>query len=343
MRLAVPYHRRMTSEELRPRFSLLDAARILARGRDLDAKLAALTEHVRALMEAPDALVLLYDAASDTAMTADGVSAVVPLGTGEALDAAVRDRLPVWSAPVPAGLTGAGLLGASAQVALVPLVVEDERGVAAEGVLIVGTDAGEPDATTRESLLALADLAAVAVRQARLHSALDERAEYLARLAHTDGLTGLADRRTFEQMLELELARATRNETPLAVAVFDVDGLTEINAEHGAGMGDDVLRHVAATLADRVRLVDTVARIGDDSFAVIAPGDPGGVVALRVRDAVAGMLPLGTLQPSISAGVAHHPADGTTAAELLTAAHTAMDEARQQGPGTVSGAVETAT
>ena len=152
----------------------------------------------------------------------------------------------------------------------------------------------------------------MAVRQARLHNALAERAEYLERLARTDPLTGLADRRTFDQMLELEVARAVRQGSPLAVALFDVDALTEIIAAHGASVGDDVLRNVAATIADKVRLIDTVARIGEDVFGVIAPGDAGGIVARRVQDAVAALPPVGPVQASVSAAVVHHPADGET-------------------------------
>jgi diguanylate cyclase (GGDEF)-like protein len=339
----VPYHPAVTSERPQPRFSLLDAARVLARGRDLDAQLTALTDHARALAGAMEAAILLYDPEMDALTTARGITALAGIGDVEALGGAVRDRLPIWSAVTPAGLSGAGLLGAANRVAMVPLVMEDERGVAVEGVLIVATDEAGPDQERQDALLALADLAAVAVRQARLHSALTERADYLERLAHTDGLTGLADRRTFEQMLELELARATRQGSALALAIFDVDGLTGINDRHGARTGDDVLRRVAATLADRVRLVDTVARIGDDEFGVIAPGDPLGIVARRVRDAVVGMEPLGPVRISVSAGVAHHPTDGTTAADLLTAAHAAIDRARLQGPGSVVGEREPAT
>ena len=148
-------------------------------------------------------------------------------------------------------------------------------------MLLAAFDDAAPDPNGPENTLtALADLCAVAIRQARLENALLERADWIGRLANTDPLTGLANKVTFERMLELEIARATRQETQLSVLLFDVDGFAEINDRAGAAAGDEVLRHVAATLADQVRLVDTVARYGPDEFALIAPGG-GGEIAGR--------------------------------------------------------------
>jgi diguanylate cyclase (GGDEF)-like protein len=330
------YHPQVTSPNPAPRFSLLDAARVLAHGRDLGAKLDALAEHTRALAGGGAAF-LVFD--SDTAqLSLPDASASAALPTEGALAEVARDRKPVWSANLPTSVAMLlpGVAGTSA-VAVIPLVVDDERGIDVVGLLFADSSAGMTAPDTQDSLLAVADLAAVAVRASRLHNELSERSEYTERLARTDPLTGLADRRTFEQMLELELARATRQSTPLAIAVFDVDGLEAINMEHGAGVGDDILRYVAATLADRVRLIDTVARIGEDEFAVLAPGDSAGIVAIRVRDAVAQLDPVGAVRISVSAGVAHHPADGTTGADLLAAAVDAVGRARTQGAGAVVG------
>jgi diguanylate cyclase (GGDEF)-like protein len=223
--------------------------------------------------------------------------------------------------------------------AIVPLVREDHSGATAEGLLILaaGQSALSATSASAETVLAIADLAAVAVHQERLRTTSAEGVAYQERLSRTDPLTGLADRNTFGQMLELELARAARLGTPLAVAIFDVDDLAGINERFGSGVGDDVLRSVAATLADQVRLVDTVARIGPDEFGVIAPGDPGGMVARRVRDAVADLAPIDGVQASIRAGVAHHPQDGTSSGDLLDAAHVAIARARVEGAGTVVG------
>ncbi len=331
----------MATDRTESQVTLLDAARVLARGRDLDAKLRALAGHAHSMAGGTSAVVLLYDVDTAQLLSADG-SHWFDVGNPEdALAGVIRERRVVsdGAAPRPELVE----LAPGASRTLVPLIVEDEDGTEVEGILVVGfSTAAAPDAATVESLSALADLAAVAIRQARIHNALMEHAEYQERLAHTDPLTGLANRRTFERMLELELARASRQASPLSVLVFDVDDLEKINTEQGAGAGDDVLRRVAATLAGQVRLIDTVARIGDDVFGVIAPGDNGMVVARRVRDAVAALEPAGARSISVTGGVAQHPQDGTTSEDLLGAAERAVSAARNGGPGSLNSTAEEA-
>lgn len=317
-------------------FSLLDAARILARGSDLATKLSLLAEQASAIAGGAGAIILIHDTESQALSGTDGqlLLSVRP-EAAPAMAEAIRDRRPIWS--VVADPPAVGIVPGDGRQAVVPLVVEDELGSSVEGMLLLATDDAGPDEAAREILGAVADLGAVAIRQDRLHNALAERAEYLERLARTDPLTGLADRRTFEQMLELEVIRAVRQGTALAVALFYVDGLTRINEEHGASAGDDVLRQVAATIADEVRLIDTVARVGHDVFGVIAPGDADGIVARRVQDAVKALAPVGSVQPSVSAAVAHHPAGGETGADLLATVAAALEEAKAAGPGTLVG------
>ena len=103
--------------------------------------------------------------------------------------------------------------------------------------------------------------------------------------------------------------------------MFDVDDFRATNRDGGHEAGDDVLRRVAAVLAESVRLVDTVGRIGGDEFVLVAPGSAGMTVAQRVIDGIAA-LPAGRRAAtiSVSAGVARFPADGTDADELIAAA-----------------------
>lgn len=178
---------------------------------------------------------------------------------------------------------------------------------------------------------AAADLLAVAVDRFQLASLATERSEWYERLAHTDALTGIANARTFARILELELARAARQGSEVSVAIFDIDGLAEMNESVGREAGDDVLRSVASVLTESVRLVDTVARYGGDEFVVVAPGAAGVSVARRVREGVADLAPIGGRSISVSAGVARFPADATTADGLLVAAGRALAEARDSG------------
>jgi diguanylate cyclase (GGDEF)-like protein len=254
------------------------------------------------------------------------------------LAVAVRERRVVDSlapgAGGPRGSTEDALtmrLGLARLQAL-PLVVE--RGGIDElvGVLALGWTASAPAARATGGLVdALADLAAIAVERSRLAAGMVERAEWIERLAHIDPLTGLANRRTFDRVLELELARAARQQSEVAIAIFDVDAFRATNDSVGHASGDEVLRRVAAVIAEQVRLVDTVARIGGDEFVVIAPGTGGPAVADRVIRAIQALPAVGNVAVSVSAGVARFPVDGTSADELLAGALDALGLARSGG------------
>ncbi len=320
-------------------FSLLDAARVVARGGTFDSKLAALSAQAQTVTDAVAVSILLHDADADVLLSMDGELALPVSAADAAITQAVSDRQTVLAGKVPRALASA-LPGASSCL-LTPLVIEDEDGSFLEGLLAVGWKAAVPPIDEApDAILAIADLAAVTIRQARLRNTAWEQSDHADRLSHTDRLTGLANRVTFERMLELEIARATRQGTPLAVAVLDVDGLSAIAERKGARVADEVLRHVASAIADRVRLLDTVARFGEDEFVVIAPGDAGGIVALRLRDAIAELPPVGDTDISVSAAVVHHPADGASGAELVAASEAALAEAKAKGPGTIFGVQE---
>jgi diguanylate cyclase (GGDEF)-like protein len=221
----------------------------------------------------------------------------------------------------------------------VPLVVGRGRIERVVGVLAVGWSAEKPGAAGAPGFSdALADLAALEIDRSHLASGMAERAEWMERLAHIDPLTGLANRRTFDRVLELELARAARQQSEVAVAVFDVDAFRATNDEIGRAGGDDVLRAVAAVLAEQVRLVDTVARIGGDEFVVIAPGTGGMAVADRVIRAIEALPTVGGGSVSVSAGVARFPLDGGNADEVLAGALDALELARAGGRGAVASA-----
>jgi len=333
--------------------ALAAGARLIARGGVLDDQLDGLAAGACAMTGATSAVVYLFDgdsgilvAAGSAGLGEHAMPPSEPLTVGSGADGdpaarAVRGRHSEIVA-ITADMTSAlaGRSGGILAMGIVPLVTEDATGSQeVQGLLVAGLPTMPDDpAATLADLDAIGDLAAAAVRSARLEQALVERSDWYDRVAHTDPLTGLANRRTFDRMLELELARAGRQGSPVSVALFDIDGLAAISAGLGADVGDDILRRVAATLADSVRLVDTVARYGGDEFVVLAPGSAGRAVAQRVVDAVAHLdLANGAGSITLSAGVVRFPDDGANAEELLTAAGEALSAAKATAPGTISG------
>jgi len=98
----------------------------------------------------------------------------------------------------------------------------------------------------------------------------DREASY-QRLASTDALTGLTNRRRFLELATRELARARRYNTPLALMIVDLDHFKAINDQHGHQVGDQALAHAARVLAAAVRDVDVISRHGGEEFAILLP------------------------------------------------------------------------
>jgi diguanylate cyclase (GGDEF)-like protein len=96
--------------------------------------------------------------------------------------------------------------------------------------------------------------------------------ETAERLARTDELTGISNRRYFEETALLEFERATRYATPLALITFDIDHFKQINDQFGHSAGDEVIRVTALTASECVRSIDFTARIGGEEFVVLLPG-----------------------------------------------------------------------
>ncbi len=119
--------------------------------------------------------------------------------------------------------------------------------------------------------------------------ALESANEQLERLANTDPLTGLANRRHFTGMLEREKERSVRYSRPLSIVLLDLDHFKKVNDTHGHAAGDDVLRAAAAVLEAACRDVDLAARIGGEELALLLPEtDAQGaeIVAERVREEI---------------------------------------------------------
>jgi two-component system, cell cycle response regulator len=208
-------------------------------------------------------------------------------------------------------------------VAVVPLAADGVE----HGALIAelgGRPGARVSGGTVQLLGEFAAHASLALRNAELHAEVQ-------RLATTDGLTSVANRRVFEAAINREVVRSERNGDPLALVVLDIDHFKRINDRDGHQMGDEVLRHVGKVLRGACREVDLAARYGGEEFVLLLPGcdvDLAGLIAEQVRAAVAAGSPV---RCTMSAGIAVLPHHAGTAVELVAAADAALYEAKRSG------------
>ncbi|HEX3590985.1 MAG TPA: diguanylate cyclase [Pseudonocardiaceae bacterium] len=157
-------------------------------------------------------------------------------------------------------------------------------------------------------------------------------------LAITDVLTGLRTRRFFGSQLPLELTKARRAGSSLAVLIVDVDHFKSINDRYGHPAGDRVLVEVARRLRESVRHADFIARYGGEEFALVVPEiGPQELASIgeRLRNQVAAspicVSPDIAIEVTVSVGTAGYPRHGKSPAELITTADRALYAAKSQG------------
>jgi diguanylate cyclase (GGDEF)-like protein len=157
--------------------------------------------------------------------------------------------------------------------------------------------------------------------------------DQLADDARTDALTGVFNRRGFDERARIELARARRDRDAIAVVTFDIDFFKRVNDEWGHQIGDMVLARLGAILKAEARDLDVVARFGGEEFVVLLPSCDSAcaeVFATRIRAVLAaqdpGALPTVRVSAGVTASIA--PEDLNT---LLRAADAAMYEAKRAG------------
>lgn len=189
------------------------------------------------------------------------------------------------------------------------------------GVLVVyWRTPREPASKRIESLLELfATQAAAVVERADLIGRLES-------LALTDGLTGVANRRALEDVLDRELAGAERSAEPLSIVLLDLDHFKRYNDRNGHQAGDRLLRESARAWSRIVRPTDTVARFGGEEFIVVLP-ETDIAAAVRIANRLRAAVPGGQ---TVSAGVATWNGDESIA-ELIARADAALYEAKAEG------------
>ena len=236
---------------------------------------------------------------------------------------------------------------------LVPLLLEQQPELQEQLALAVHDGKpwrGEVSSTHRDGRTCIETVSVVPVRDAHKQlthivaikydiSAAKKLQADLERLANTDELTGLYNRRQFLQRAQEEIARGQRWQRPLSLAMLDLDFFKHINDRFGHGFGDEVLRRFAASIQLNVRLEDVCGRLGGEEFAILLPDTDrynAGLIMERVREAVAQLAldnPRGgeAVRFTVSIGISELYPGEETPTPLIARADAALYLAKQEG------------
>jgi len=267
---------------------------------------------------------LLTDAGYEVRSASDGAAGLV-LVRQWAPDAALVD----WLLPTLDGGAVTRAIKSDPELERIFVIIASARGeglMRAEGIEIGADDYLVKPIEPKELMARLRN----GLMLRRLQAELEEKNRELARLAATDPLTELPNRRSFDRNLEREIQGARRHGDPLALILLDIDEFKSVNDRFGHDVGDEVLRETASRLRDACRAGDTVARIGGEEFGLIVTrttGDGAMAVAERTRALVADRpfsTSAGALTITVSGGVA---AAGGAVGFLAQALFRAADEA----------------
>ncbi len=163
----------------------------------------------------------------------------------------------------------------------------------------------------------------------------------LEELSIRDPLTGLYNRRKFQEFMQYEIIRATRHQRGFSVIMIDLDNFKYINDTFGHPIGDMVLKELSAMLGDGLRRGDVLARLGGDEFAIILPetGATNGLqVATKLHQALSGKefeLPVGKIRSTASFSMVSFPEDGQTGDQIYAAMDVVLYKAKTRGKNQV--------
>jgi diguanylate cyclase (GGDEF)-like protein len=260
------------------------------------------------------------------------------LPAGDALDALIRtsrgagaENLLLKKISPTSNPNLADLLPEGRNVLVVPFSLEQ-----ATGLLMIEYPSrwGGRPARVERRVIGTAQQAATHASTALGRAILTER---IRAAATTDGLTKVANRRTFDESLAKAISAANTRAVPFALVLIDLDHFKKLNDRHGHLVGDDVLRGVAAALRTTCREGDLAARYGGEEFAaILSPAGPEDamVVAERIRLAISDAET--PVPVTASLGVALGPLHGSDPTTIIGAADAALYVSKEAGRNRVS-------
>jgi diguanylate cyclase (GGDEF)-like protein len=328
--------RRNYGRHMRQSQALLDAVQRLHGHRTAEKLAAALCDTARDVTSAPVAGLVRWNATERHGVVqAVSPSADIEPGFHVTADSLVGraciERLPLVLEDAESETTAAcpfgGLPRVVGSLAIVPVLgTEDVIGA----LIVEGRDAGD---VTQHEARNIGLLAAVARGPLEIGWEIEE----VSRRARTDSLTGLSNRRHFDEQLKRVIAETDRFGGTCSLIMVDLDHFKTVNDEHGHEAGDHVLKHVAQILADGVRAVDVCARYGGEELGILLPqtSQDGALelaerlrLTLEARPASSGSE---SIPVTASFGVATYPAPVPYGDWLLLAADKALYEAKAAG------------
>lgn len=213
-------------------------------------------------------------------------------------------------------------------ILIVPLLLKDE--IIGEIILANRIDSDGFSQEDEDILLTFGFHASFALERARLH-------QEVRQLAAIDGLTGLYNHRSFQEKIEMEVARAKRFGSKVSLLMLDIDFFKKLNDTYGHSMGDEVLRRVSCKIVENIRNIDIAARYGGEEFAVVLPETPpegARITAERIRKAIKDYrisYAENLISVTVSVGVATYPDNASSRIELIEKADSALYEAKRNG------------